>query len=116
MKKVIGIISIVLFFVVSFQSCAAGLGNALSNSTEVSGTAGIMLAFFMLIAGIILLCSKNHKGMVITSIVLYVLAFLIGIANAGHFADLKIWSVLNLIFAALTGFHIYKNKDMYIKK
>ncbi len=29
MKKVIGIISIVLFLIIAFQSCAAGLGNAL---------------------------------------------------------------------------------------
>ena len=43
MKKAIGIISIVLFFVVGFQSCAAGLGNALSNNGEVSGSAGIIL-------------------------------------------------------------------------
>ena len=53
MKKVIGIISIVLFFIVGFQSCAAGLGNAIQNNNEASGSAGIILAFFMLIAGII---------------------------------------------------------------
>lgn len=115
MKKVIGIISIVLFIVVGFQSCAAGLGNAIQNNGEASGSAGIMLAFFMLISGIILLCSKDHKGMVITSIVLYVLAFIIGIANVGHFADLKIWSILNLIFAGLTGFHLFKSKELYSK-
>ena len=115
MKKVIGIISIVLFFIVSFQSCAAGLGNAIQNNNEASGSAGIILAFFMLISGIILLCSKDHKGMVITSIVLYVLAFLIGIANVGHFSDLQIWSILNLIFAILSGFHLYKNKQLYNK-
>ena len=63
----------------------------------------------------ILLCSKDHKGMVITSIVLYVLAFIIGIANVGHFADLQIWSILNLIFAGLTGFHLFKSKELYSK-
>lgn len=115
MKKVIGIISIVLFIVVGFQSCAAGLGNAIQNNGESSGSAGIILAFLMLIAGIILLCSKDHKGMVITSIVLYALAFVIGIANVGHFKDLQIWSILNLIFAGLTGFNLFKNKELYSK-
>lgn len=115
MKKVLGIISIVLFFIVAFQSCAAGLGNALANSKEASGSAGILLAFFMLIAGIILLCSKDHKGMVITSIVFYAIAFIIGIANVGTFKDLQIWSILNLIFAGLTGFHLFKNKELYNK-
>lgn len=115
MKKVIGIISIVLFFLVAFQSCSAGLGNALENNKEVSGSAGILLAILMLIAGIILLCSKEHKGLVITSIVFYALAFIIGIANVGSFGDLKIWSILNLIFAILVGFHLFKNKELYSK-
>ncbi|KOF57800.1 membrane protein [Clostridium sp. DMHC 10] len=113
MKKVIGIISIVLFALISFQSCAAGVGNALSNNKEVSGTAGFLLAILMLVAGIIAIISKNSKGMTITSIVFYALAFIIGIANVGHFSDLKIWSILNLIFAALLVFHIFKNKEMY---
>ena len=116
MKKVIGIISIVLFFLVGFQSCAAGLGNALENNNEVSGSAGLILAVFMLIGGIVLLCSKEHTGMVITSIVFYALAFIIGIVNVGSFGDLKIWSILNLIFAGLLGFHLFKNKEMYSKK
>ena len=116
MKKVIGIISIVLFVVVSFQSCAAGLSNTLSKSKEVSGTAGIMLAICMLIAGIIALVSKYSKGMTITSIVFYVFAFIVGIANVGKFKDLQIWSWLNLIFAALLLFDIFKNKAKYNQK
>ena len=113
MKKVIGIISIVLFILVAFQSCAAGIGNALASNKEASGSAGIMLAILMLIAGIIAIISKYSKGMTITSIVFYVLAFIVGIANVGHFKDLQIWSILNLIFAALLVFHIFKNKQLY---
>ena len=115
MKKVIGIISIVLYFIVGFQSCAAGVGNAIQNNNEASGSAVIILSFLMLIAGIILLCSKNHKGMVITSIVFYVLAFIIGIANVGTFKDLQVWSILNLVFAVLNIIHLIKNKDDYKK-
>jgi len=113
MKKVIGIISIVLFILVAFQSCAAGIGNALASNKEASGSAGIMLAILMLIAGIIAIISKYSKGMTITAIVFYVLAFIVGIANVGHFSDLKIWSILNLIFAALLAFHIFKYKQLY---
>lgn len=116
MKKVIGILSIVLFFIIGFQSCAAGLGNALTSSGEVSGSAGFILALFMLIGGIIVLVSKNSKGMVITSIVFYVLGALLGFANAGTFTDLKIWSALNIIFAVLLIFHLSKNKELYLKK
>ena len=43
-KLVLGILSIVLFVVVSFQSCAAGLGNALSENGESSGSGGIFVA------------------------------------------------------------------------
>lgn len=116
MKKVIGILSIVLFTLVSFQSCAAGLGNAMQNNTEASGSAGFMLALAWLIAGIILLCSKKHKGMVITSIVFYVLAGIIGIANVGSFSDLQIWSIVSFIFTGLLIFHLIKNKQLYIKQ
>ena len=41
-KLVIGIISMVLFVLVAFQSCAAGLGNALADNGEVSGTSGML--------------------------------------------------------------------------
>jgi len=34
MKKVIGVISIVLFLLVVLQSCAAGIGNALTGNDE----------------------------------------------------------------------------------
>ena len=115
MKKVIGIISIVLFFIIAFQSCAAGLGNALSQSNEVSGSAGFFLALCMLIAGIIALISKFSKGMTITSIVFYAIGGIIGIANVGSYADLMIWSVISFIFAVLLIFHIIKNKSLYIK-
>lgn len=113
MKKVIGIISIVLFAVITFQSCAAGIGNALSNNKEVSGTAGFMLAVCMLIAGIIALVSKLSKGLTITSLIFYAFGGLIGICNVGHYSDLAIWSVLAFIFAVLLLLDLIKNKSKY---
>ena len=52
----------VLFALISFQSCAAGLGNALSDSGEVSGSAGMLLAFCMLIAGIVGVATRSKKA------------------------------------------------------
>lgn len=97
-KLVLGIISIVLFFLVSFQSCAAGLGNTLTNSDEVSGTAGILLAFCMLIAGIVGICTRKSKGGGIIAGIFYLIGGMLGITNYGSFSDLAIWSVLCLIF------------------
>lgn len=49
----------VLFIFIMFQSCAAGVGNALAENGEVSGSAGAILAFFMLAAGIIGVATRN---------------------------------------------------------
>lgn len=97
-KLIIGIISIVLFFLVTFQSCAAGLGNALTDNGETSGGFGIMLAFCMLIAGIVGVCTRKSKGGGIVAGIFYLLGGLLGIANYGSFSDLAIWSGLSLIF------------------
>lgn len=101
MKKVLGIISIVLFFLIAFQSCAAGLGNAMEGSTEASGTTGFLLVLCWLIGGIIELPSKNSKGAVITGIVFYGLGGVLGIANVGSYKDLKIWAILFFYFCRI---------------
>ena len=52
-KLVIGIVSIVLFVFIAFQSCAAGMSNALEANGEMSGTAGLITGILMMTAGII---------------------------------------------------------------
>lgn len=101
LRMVIGIISIILFFLVSFQSCVAGVGNALEGSGESSGTAGFMLALFMLIAGIIGIAGQKSKGATITAMIFYLIGGIIGIANVGSYSDLQVWSILTFIFAGL---------------
>lgn len=100
-RLVIGIISIVLFVVVSFQSCAVGVGNTLADNGEVSGSAGFLLAVCMLIAGIVGICCRRLRAGTIAAGVFYALGGLIGIANSGSYSDLVIWSVLSFIFAAV---------------
>ena len=52
-KLVSGILCIVLFVVVMFQSCAVGFMNTVEGSEEFSGTAGMIVAFMMLSGGIV---------------------------------------------------------------
>lgn len=102
-KLVSGILSIVLFVIVAFQSCAAGVYNSISENAEVSGSAGIILAFFMLASGIVSVCTrKGGKGGNIAALILYGLAALIGFANAGSFSDLNIWAGWCAICAVLS--------------
>ena len=80
-KLVVGIISIVLCFLVGLQSCAAGLGNALENNGEIGGTAGLILAISLLIAGIVAICTRNGGKGGYVSTAFYVLAGLIPITR-----------------------------------
>lgn len=100
-RLTIGIVSIVLFVLISFQSCAAGVGNTLEGNGEISGTAGFMLACCMLIAGIVGICCRKLKTGTIVAGCFYAFGGLLGITNVGSFGDLQIWSILSFIFAAV---------------
>lgn len=100
-KLIIGIISIVLFIIVAFQSCAIGLSNSLLDNGESSGFAGFLVAFLMLISGIVGVSTRDSKGGGITAGVFYAFAGLIGLGNFGSFKDLELWSYLCLIFASV---------------
>lgn len=92
-KLVTGILSIILFVFVTFQSCAAGLGNALADNGEVGGSAGVMVAICLLSAGIVSIATRNKEknGGNIACIILYMIGALLGISLAGSYSDLKIW-------------------------
>ena len=98
-KLVSGILSIILFVFVSFQSCAAGVSNALEANGEASGSAGIL----MLAGGIVSIATRKSlgKGGNIALIVLFGLAAIIGFAGYGSFSDLAIWAGWCLINAVL---------------
>ena len=61
-KLVSGILSIILFVFVSFQSCAAGVSNALEANGEASGSAGIIVAILMLAGGIVSIATRKSLG------------------------------------------------------
>ena len=43
-RLVLGILAIVLFVLVAFQSCAAGVSNSLEESNSFSGSSGLFLS------------------------------------------------------------------------
>lgn len=101
-RLVIGIISMVLFLIIMFQSCAAGIGEAIMGEDGEGSSSGAFVAWLMLIAGIVGVCTrKGVIGAYITAGI-YVLAGIIGISSIGSiFGDLVIWGVVSLIFAAV---------------
>lgn len=101
MKKGIGILSIILFFIVEFDSCAVDLVNLFGCVKKVDGTAGMVLGLFMLAAGIISLCSKVYKLRVIAAISFYFMAVIIGYYNIDSYNEIKVWMFINLIFAVM---------------
>ena len=94
-KLVSGIISIVVFLVIMFQSCVTGLANALEfNSSDTSAGGGIWIAFNLLVAGITSTCvwKTTGRGADVALIILFGFAALIGFTNLGTFEDLEVWS------------------------
>lgn len=119
-KLVSGILSSVVFFIVTLQSCAAGVVNAIEDNGEVSGSAGIMLAVLMLTGGIVSISTRKSKKKAanIALIVLFGLAALIGFSNAGSFGDLQIWSawcLINAIMAVIAMFSSKKKEKIDIE-
>ncbi len=113
-RLVIGIISIVLFVVITFQSCAVGIGNTLQENGEASGSAGFLLAICMLVAGIVGVAARKSKVGSIVAGAFYAFGGLIAIVNVGTYSDLQIWAVLSFIFAIvfiLTGI-LQKEKQL----
>lgn len=111
-KLVSGILSMILFALVAFQSCAAGISNALEENGESGGIGGIVLAILMLTGGIVSVVTRKSEGNGgnIALIILFGLAALFGFALAGSYADLNIWAGWCLINAVLAVIAMFKKK------
>ena len=109
-KLVSGIISIVLSVFVVFQSMMAGLANALEESGQSSGCAGLVVSICMLCGGIVSIVSRknNSKGSNIALIILFGLATLTGFVLAGNYSD--------LIYMVFLVFDQYNTCNHFIKK
>lgn len=93
----------VLFFLVSFQSCAAGLGNSITGNGEVSGSARIIVAIMLLTGGIVSVSTrKSGKGGDIAIIFLYGIGAFLGFILAGIYSDLRVWTFWCLVCAIIS--------------
>lgn len=77
----------------------AGVGNALSGNNQVSGSVGVFAAIGYLAAGIVYLASRKSAklGGDIANLIILLIVWILGVANAGDYADLMVWSWLALI-------------------
>lgn len=103
-KLISGILCCVLFMFVSFQSCAAGVVDAMENEGGISGASGLILSIFMLTGGIVSIVTREstNKGAPISLIIIFLIATIFGYAGSSNFADLQIWAtwcLINLIMA-----------------
>ncbi len=113
-RLVAGILSIVLCLIVLLQSCAVGAVNAISENGEVSGSAGFLVAIFMLAGGIVSIATRKAEGKAgsIVLIILFGLAALVGYANYGSYSDLVVWSSWCLVNAVLAVIALLKRKKV----
>ena len=115
-KLILGIISMVLFVLVAFQSCAAGLGNALSNNGEASGSFGFLVALNLLITGIIAVAArKSVKKLpwIIAAVLLWLNYFYAKIFG-GSYSDLVVWGFLSFALGVFYLFSAVRTKKGYI--
>lgn len=116
-KLVSGIISTVLSVFVVFQSMMAGLANALEESGQSSGSAGLVVSICMLCGGIVSIVSRknNSKGTNIALIILFGLATLTGFVLAGNYSDLYTDLVSMVLNQRSTCLHLIKKRYQKLK-
>lgn len=99
-RLAIGIVSILLFVFITFQSCAVGLGNALMENDATSGSQGVLMALAYCIAGIVGIVTRNSisKGGPIATAVIYWIGAIFTIGSGDTYGDLPIWGTIAVIF------------------
>lgn len=118
-RLVIGLFAIVLFVLIAFQSCAAGVSNALEESDSFSGSSGLFLAVFMLVGGITGVATRKseRKGGPIASGILFIIGALLGATSwNSNYSDLRVWTVVCLLFAAFYIICAIKTKKTVVVK
>ena len=114
-KLILGIISIVLFVIIAFQSCVAGVGNALSNNGEVGGATGFIVALFLLVSGIIAVVARNSEKKtpwIIAAILLWLNYFFAKMLS-GSYKDLVVWGFISFAFGVFYLFSAVRTKKGY---
>lgn len=111
-KLVVGILSMVLFCVVALQSCAAGLGNTMTNNGETSGSFGFLVALNLLITGIIAVAARKSvkKTAWILCTALLWLNYFFAKMFGGSYSDLVIWGFVSFAFGVFYLFSAMRTK------
>lgn len=89
--------------VVAFQSCAAGIGDAIIDKGGTSGGAGMVVAILLLTGGIVSIVQRKSKSG-IALIIIFGIAAIVGFSSNGIFKDLVIWSgwcAINAVLAII---------------
>lgn len=111
-KLVSGILSMIIFLIIVFQSCAAGIVNIIEENESASGSIGFLCGILILTGGIVSIATRNSKnaGGNIALIVLFGMAALIGFTGKGNYGDLVIWAIWATINAIVAIAAIIKSK------
>lgn len=115
-KLILGIISMVLFALVAFQSCAAGLSNALSDNGEVSGSFGFLVALNLLVSGIIAVAARKSTSKLpwIIAAALLWLNYFFSKMFGGSYKDLVIWGFISFLIGVVYLLSSVRTKKGYI--
>lgn len=113
LKLVLGIVCICLAAFIIFQSCAAGVVDALEDSGGISGAAGFMVSILMIAGGIVMIATRNsaRAGGSIAAAIIYAIAGVVGFSGAGIFKDLNIWAGLCIVVAIVNVIAAIKIKN-----
>ena len=102
-KLVLGILTILLSLIVTLQSCAAGVSNALQENGSSSGSAGLFVSMLMLSGAIVMIATRNSKGKggSVACVIVFGLAALLAYPNSGTYGDLVVWGTICVILAVI---------------
>lgn len=111
-KSFSGIISLMLFGFVVFQSCAAKMADSIEGKGGTAGEAGIGVAFILLICGATSLATRSstNKGNDWGLVILYGIGAIVGYTKHGVFKDLMVWGSWCLICAVVILIYLIKQK------
>lgn len=110
-RTIIGILSLVAFIFVMFQSCAANVVNAMeANTADASAGGGTLLAFVLLIAGITTALGRDNAKATLVAAIMYWVGAIIGFASLGTYGDLVFWSIIAVLFGALDVYSWWRSR------
>lgn len=110
-RTIIGILSLVAFIFVMFQSCAANVVNAMeANTADASAGGGTLLAFILLIAGITTALGRDNAKATLVAAITYGVGAIIGFASLGTYGDLVFWSIIAVLFGALDVYSWWRSR------